>query len=112
MVLFYDIQGTVYCKQVNKLFFWRMERINLFYIIYNGKIRFGFRTIRFLNSFPERIVFENQGLTVHQIFSLMAAAKFALREVRKITQFFAGKAICTTKQVNRAFSMRLQSCFI
>ena len=38
MVLFYDIQGSVYCKQVNKLFFWRVERINLFYIIYNGKI--------------------------------------------------------------------------
>ena len=51
----------VYSKQVIKLFFWRVERINLFYIIYNGKIWFGFRTIRFSNSFPERIVFVNRG---------------------------------------------------
>ena len=36
----------VYCKQVNKLFFWCVERINLFY------------------SFSERIVFVNRGLPV------------------------------------------------
>ena len=37
---FYFMIYKVYCKQVNKLglFFWRVERINLFYIIYNGKI--------------------------------------------------------------------------
>ena len=61
---FYFMIYKVYCKQVNKLFFWRVERINLFYIINNGKISFGFRTTRFSNSFPERIVFVNRGLTV------------------------------------------------
>ena len=35
---FYFMIYKVYCKQVKKLFFWCVEQINLFYIIYNGKI--------------------------------------------------------------------------
>ena len=34
---FYFTIYKVYCKQVDKLFFWCVEQINLFYIIYNGK---------------------------------------------------------------------------
>ena len=68
MVLFYDVQGTVYCKQVNKLFFWYVEQINLFHIIYNGE-----NMIQFSNSFPEQIVFINQGFPVFRIDSFTSS---------------------------------------
>ena len=43
-----------------------LERIKIIYINSNGKNCFDFRINRFLNSLPERIMFENRGLTVHQ----------------------------------------------
>ena len=69
-LLFYHLSlwGKIQKKILYKSCFLDLEQIKIIYINSNGKNCFGFRTNRFSNSFLERIMFENRGLTVHLFF--------------------------------------------
>ena len=72
LIFVYDMQYTikvmVHIKIVKKILykscFLDLERIEIIFIISNGKNCFGFGTNHFSNSFLERIIFDNRELTV------------------------------------------------